>query len=383
MASYTDLGENKYKIFVELGYNDKGKRIRKTKTVTAKSPRALKKAITDFEIELANSNNSYDVEKITFKAFVEHWFKMYVDTDLTIKTKDNYKYLAGSHMMSQLGDLKMNKIKTMHIVQYFNQEKIEGRRSLLQKYVCLKSIFSKAVKWDVIAENPMDGVDRPKSSVKKREGKLFCYDEFMLNKMLTALSSEKKRLQMQVKLACLVGLRRSEITGLRISSLNFTNNTIFIDKTMVWNKYDKTFQFGKTKNKHPRTVYVPEGLMKELKEYSKRQKEYKMAYGFQWKGMMHEGESVDLLFTTATGGPMFSEYVNIQWGKFLKRHNLPQLNFHGLRHTYASVLVNRNENFKVIQEQLGHENINETIKTYSHLTEERKSQSASIFNEFL
>lgn len=123
--------------------------------------------------------------------------------------------------------------------------------------------------------------------------------------------------------------------------------------------------------------------MKELKNYMHEQKKFKMAYGSAWKGFEFEGEEVELLFTSLKGGPIFNTHLATQWAQFLKRHDLPQLNFHGLRHTYASILVNRNENFKVIQEQLGHDNINETIKTYSHLTEERKTSSTAIFNDLL
>jgi integrase len=384
MASYTKVGDNKYKIFVELGYNDKGRRLRKTKTVTAKSDRALKKLMTEFEIEVHNKQTAFDVENITFQNFVKRWFKMYVDVELSVKTAENYRYWTNHFMMDQLGDLKINKIKTFHIVEYFNTERKAGRGSLRQKYVALKSIFSKAVKWDIIKENPMHGVDKPVPNSKRRDGKLFCYDEEQLKLLLKSLESEKKRFQMQVKLACLVGLRRSEISGIRINNLNFNENTIFIDKTLLWDQKKKQYLLGATKNKKSRTVYVPAKFMKELKQYVNEQRKFKLSCGEAWKGFNFEGEEIELLFTTLQGSPLRSEFFNQEWYKFLKRNShLPQLNIHGLRHTYASILVNRNENFKVIQEQMGHDNINETIKTYSHLTKERKAQSASIFEEIL
>ena len=51
MASIQKLGDNKYKIFVELGYNERGKRIRRTKTITATSQRDLNKKVRDFELK--------------------------------------------------------------------------------------------------------------------------------------------------------------------------------------------------------------------------------------------------------------------------------------------------------------------------------------------
>ena len=70
MASYKQIGENKYKIYVELGYDDNGKRIRKTKTVIAKSERALKKAITELEVEVRNTK-TMDLDGISFETFYE------------------------------------------------------------------------------------------------------------------------------------------------------------------------------------------------------------------------------------------------------------------------------------------------------------------------
>lgn len=57
--------------------------------------------------------------------------------------------------------MKLSKIKTFHIVNYFKEEKEQGKRNLNGKYMVLKSIFSKAIDWGVIQENPMKGVKRP------------------------------------------------------------------------------------------------------------------------------------------------------------------------------------------------------------------------------
>ena len=94
MASYKQIGENKYKIYVELGYDDNGKRIRKTKTVTAKSERALKKAITELEVEVRNTK-TMDLDGISFETFYEeHFKKLYLKT-LKVSTQNLYKENEG------------------------------------------------------------------------------------------------------------------------------------------------------------------------------------------------------------------------------------------------------------------------------------------------
>lgn len=72
-----------------------------------------------------------------------------------------------------------------------------------------------------------------------------------------------------------------------------------------------------------------------------------------------------------------------RWREIVEHHNLPKLIFHGLRHTYASFMISKNVNFKIIHEQLGHVNIQKTINTYSHLTKKDKEKATDYFNSIL
>ncbi|WP_373880550.1 tyrosine-type recombinase/integrase [Lysinibacillus sp. FN11] len=61
--------------------------------------------------------------------------------------------------------------------------------------------------------------------------------------------------------------------------------------------------------------------------------------------------------------------MNLAWRRIIEKYSLPKLDFHALRHSYASFMVSRNVNFKIIQEQLGHSDIKMTINTYSHFNQ--------------
>ncbi|WP_404804569.1 tyrosine-type recombinase/integrase [Lysinibacillus sp. S1] len=67
----------------------------------------------------------------------------------------------------------------------------------------------------------------------------------------------------------------------------------------------------------------------------------------------------------------------------MEKYSLPKLNFHALRHSYASFMVSRYVNFKIIQEQLGHSDIKMPINTYSHLTKKDKNEASDHFDDFL
>ena len=69
-----------------------------------------------------------------------------------------------------------------------------------------------------------------------------------------------------------------------------------------------------------------------------------------------------------------------QWRDIVRQHDLPVITFHGLHHSYASFMLAKGVNIKVIQEQLGHANIRETLNTYSHVTMTQKENATSLFD---
>ncbi|MGE7114266.1 hypothetical protein [Lysinibacillus sp. NPDC047702] len=153
MASYKELelaknGKPRIKITVELGNDEEtGKRIRKYKSVTLNSlsEHAIKKAITEFEIEVSKMEILQDTESITFKEFCNRWLDNYVRLDLSPATKSHYVRTLNTGTFNNFDNMKMKKIKKIHIVEYFSEEKKEGRKNLSNKYGVLKSIFAKAV----------------------------------------------------------------------------------------------------------------------------------------------------------------------------------------------------------------------------------------------
>lgn len=381
MASIEDLGNDKYKIYVELGYNDNGKRIRRTKTVTVTSQRDLKNQVRDFELKCHNDPTE-SINNITFEAFVERWFDLYVKSDLSYRSYDTYYNTVMYNLVPHFGEMKLAKIKTIHIVEYLKHEKDNDRKNLSGKYGVLCSIFSRAVKWDVIEKSPMEKVDSPVTEKRKREKEF--YDEDELKHLFSVLDSCYPKHRIAVKLAAIVGLRRSEILGIRYESLNFKDNTIHIDRVLHYDKFEKTFKFGPTKNKMPRTVDVPEKFMKEIRVFFLEHKQLKWKCGSAWKPMLDvDGSPVDLLFTNDIGYPNHLNSVTNEWRKIIKRYDLPNLNFHGLRHSCASYMVSKGVNFKIIQEQLGHSDIKMTLNTYSHLTERDKKNAISNFEDIL
>ena len=67
----------------------------------------------------------------------------------------------------------------------------------------------------------------------------------------------------------------------------------------------------------------------------------------------------------------------------LKRAGLPQIRFHDLRHTCATILLSKNVNPKVVSEMLGHSSIAITLDTYSHVLPTMQESAADAMEEAL
>jgi len=379
MASYTQIGDKKYKIFVELGYNELGKRIRKTKTVTATSDRDLKKKIRDFEIQCF-TDQEVPLEDMTFEQFIDRWMKNYVEPDLTEGTLHAYQYLLDTSLLEHFGKIKLKNIKKLHLVEYFKNEKNEKRRNLTGKYTTLRSIFAKAVEWELLINNPMEGIKEPE--VEKMDTDY--YNEKELLHLFDVLEDCYPKHRIMIKLAAIGGLRRGEVMGIREESIDFENNSILIDKQLKFHRSKKYFYLGSPKNKKSRTVFFPNDFMKELKSYCTKHKQRRMELGNLWKGIYDdEGNMINLVFTKEDGYPALPNSLGNEWRKIIKRYDLKPISFHELRHSSASLMVKKGVNFKLIQERLGHSDIGITLNRYSHVSDEEEKEAANVFGDIL
>lgn len=377
MAYIEDLGNGKYKIYVDLGRDSFGKRRRRTKTITATSDRDLKRQARDFEFKCLQEKDE-PIDKITFSGFVDRWLKNHVDVNLKLTTKDTYTHVLDNDLLDYFGKMRLKDIRKFHIVEYFTVNK--DRPLLPTKYMVLKSIFAKAVEWDIIKDNPTKGIKEPKSKTKR---KIDFYTEDEIKHLMNVLEDVYPKHRIMIKLAVIGGLRRGEIAGIREENINFDENHIYIDKQLRYDKHSQSFYLSPVKNNKPRYVYFPEDFMKELKTYVTDLKARKMAMGNTWNPLIIGGEEINLIIVKDDGYPAHLNSLGNEWSKIIKRHGLRHITFHQLRHSCASLMVKKDVNFKIIQERLGHSNIGITLDLYSHLEEELHKESTNAFEDIL
>lgn len=197
------------------------------------------------------------------------------------------------------------------------------------------------------------------------------------SKVLLEMVSNNHTLRMPVTLALLLGLRRGECLALSWDDIDFKNNTININKTLEYVKGEYYFNTPKTE-KSRRTIAIPQSLIPILKEHKRWQNEMHLRSGGTWKN------KYNLVCTSKIGGNLMKPTgLSDAFRNFLIKNELPQVRFHDLRHTNASLMLAAGVSAKVAGSRLGHSNISITLDLYSHVLETVDQEAAAKLDTIL
>jgi integrase len=107
------------------------------------------------------------------------------------------------------------------------------------------------------------------------------------------------------------------------------------------------------------------------------QKQERARSGEKW-------EDQDFVFTSRDGKPIYAtNVVNRSFPKVLAAAGLPQIRFHDLRHTAATLLLGQGVHPKIVSEMLGHTSIGITLDLYSHATPTIQREATAAFDRLL
>lgn len=378
MSSVKPLGNGKFKLYVEQGYDQRGKRKRRTKVIEASGPRAAEKKLREYELEVMNEKE-VDLKNPHFEKIADRWLNNFASQRYAGKTLDNYIYVLKPILQFFTGMMIKN-IGYIQVEDFFILEKEEGRGSLVKKYDVLKSIFKKAIDWKLIAESPMEGFEKPKNANKE----MSYYKPNELTELMNAIQGLSERHQLMVLISLIGALRRGEVLGIALDdAVDYENNQIQVFRSLSYSKV-KGLELKRTKSEDQRAVTLPDWLMKRLHTYYIKQLNIKMEMRNLWKGFKDfNGKEVMLFVTDEHGYPFQPNAYTRFWGRFMKRTDIKKIRLHDLRHSSASTMLSEGINMKVIQKRLGHKNIKTTLNTYSHVSTEEDQKAADIFGKYL
>lgn len=373
-GSIEKRGKNSYRLSCLAGYNLQGKPIKKTKTVHGTKKEA--------EIELAkfvaDVQNGMVIEgkSLKFSEFTEIWKRDYGSKELAPSTYKRYCRMLETRLLPYFGHFYVNKIKPTDIMQFYDllskdtqlvrKKDNDGNKTLkplsgktiLEHHRLLRAMLHKAVYWQVIVSNPAERVQPPKAKKPKRK----YYDDDqckILLENLEQLDEEQIKYKTAIILTVFTGVRLGELMGLEWNDIDFRNGIVSINRSSQYLADTGVFTKVPKTESSIREVAIPDFVISLLEEYKSWYEEQKTLYGELWIDS-------NRLFVQADGKPMHPSTISKWFVKFIGQIGLPVINFHGLRHTNATLLIAQNIDVAVVAARLGHAQITTTFNFYVH-----------------
>jgi integrase len=334
----------------DISVDENGKR--KQKAIGGfKTKREAEKALAE-SIAKVEKGEYFETSQSTLKEYLDYWMETYAKQNVAPTTYERYGFFVQD--LKPLWNIKLNAIKPFHVQNYYSKLIDEGKKSnstILKIHRFLHLALKHAVKWQIVLNNIADAVTPPKA--EKVEMKV--WDSKTANQFLDLIKDEP--IYMAVLLAIHTGMRRGEICALRWRDIDLKKGVIYVQNNLQKVNGKLELVSPKTK-KSQRTIVLIRATIKELKKYKKMQKKSKVI-----------SISNDFLFVWPDGTLIYPSYFTDKFKELVKRHSFPEIRFHDLRHTHATMLLQQGVNPKIVSERLGHSNISITLDTYTHVSD--------------
>ena len=366
-----------YRASVYLGVDKlTGKKARTT--VTANTKKGVK--IKAREAVNAFAANGYSVKEkptiTTYRELVALWWESYKNT-IKPNSQQSMEGIVRLHILPVFGDYKLDKLTTPIIQQQVNKwadKANKGEKGAYANYSFLNNINRRILQYgvtmQVIQHNPARDVIIPRKQQNK-EHKVKFFSNQELKRFLDYLedldqsSYENFFDYVLYKTLLASGCRIGEALALEWSDIDLKKGTISISKTL--NRYQET---NTPKSKAGlREIDIDKATVSLLKQYKKRQQVQ------SWQ----LGRSEGIVFTPFTTKYAYACLLRKRLQSHFKAAGVPDISFHGFRHTHATIMLYAGIEAKDLQYRLGHSNISMTLNTYVHATKEGAKKAVSIF----
>ena len=260
------------------------------------------------------------------------------------------------------------------------QEKIllEGytTNTVIHYHAIFGKAFKDAVRKDYLETNPMLKVDRP----KKNSFRPNFYSKDEVQQLLEV--SQDDPLHLCILITAYYGLRRSEVLGLKWSSIDFERKSITINhkvtEQLVNGKYVPVVSDVMKNKTSCRTLPLIPAVEEELLKQKERQQLYRKLFK-----KSYSTEYLDFVCTDQEGKLIRPNFVTEHFDWLLTKYGLKHIRFHDLRHSCASLMVMNGVSMKQVQEWLGHSTFSTTADIYAHLDYKSKQGSAGVIANLL
>lgn len=301
-------------------------------------------------------------EKVTVGEFIDRYMSDVATHTLRPKTLEAYHSLIRVHLKPALGQIRLNQLRPAH-VQKFYADKLESglsRRTVQFIHSILRKALDQALRWGLVVRNVADLVDAP---VPKRKAPV-TWTPDQVRKFLDSIKDHRWYPIYVLALYC--GLREGELLGLHFEDVDLLHSQIHVRHAVQYLIGGGLVITEPKTDAGKRTVTIPSFANNVLLEY------------------MHPlKRNQGLIFVTGNNTPISPRNLIRHFKSALKEANLPEIRFHDMRHTHASLLLAAGVHPKLVQERLGHSQISLTLDTYTHVIPNMQDGVAEKIDDLL
>lgn len=396
--------------YFDLGKVD-GKRKKKEKggfRTKKDAEAALAKAINEYN----NTGQVFTPSEITVSDYLDQWHELYCVPNLKYNSRQGHFFNIKNHLKPALGKYRLRSLTPAAIQEFVNGLQVAGysRGTIAQIMGTLRSSLNYAVEpLRYLASSPVQYVKIPRTAKKPKERHALSMDEWrrILERFPTG-----NRYHIPLMIGFYCGLRIAETCGLTWDDIDLENRTITVDHQITvhediprepdapicsWYITDT-----KTESSH-RTIPFGETLYQALKTEKAIQAKNELWKGGRYqiqiteKRQDEQGNELIRIASTAKEDVCGSPRIHFICVDSLGRHTTPDpfayctgvirnelgidFDYHTLRHTHATILIESGADVKNVQTRLGHSNIRTTLQTYVHDTDKMAARSVDLFEK--
>lgn len=372
--------------------------------------------------EYNRAGQHFEPSEISVSDYFDFWIKNFCEVNLADSTTQGYSLIAKKHIVPKLGHYRLKSIDTITLQEFINETYVVNGFSKQYMKTILKVIrqaFSYAKKSaKLIQENPAEDTFLPNIDVSEEEMIVLTSEE-----VSTILDRFKKTPYQYYALltSYYTGLRISEVYGLTWDDIDFEN------KTLTVNKIAKKFDYNSSKDKNYRgikgkaqtkwylgacktkssyrTLQIGDTLLNALADYKEMQEEnekvydeyYIRIYGKEEYSQNRRKVTRLIQMDNSAGAEVPLERIRMIFvkenGAFTGNDSMKypskvingilgiRFNFHALRHTHATMLIEQGLPIKTVSKRLGHANTQITWDTYVKVTEKMETEAVETFEK--
>ncbi|HEM6592675.1 site-specific integrase [Streptococcus suis] len=357
---------------------------KKVKTnITGRTKKEVKnktqQAIATFKTDGATRYQSATITN--YQELAELWWNSYKHT-VKPNTRGNVKTLLNRHVIPLFGAYKLDKLTTpllQSIVIKLADKANTGEAGAYLHYDKIHALNKRILQYGVVMQvlpyNPAREVILPRNAKKATRQKVKHFNDEQLKQFLDYLDSldlTNYRNLYEVtlyKFLLATGCRINEVLALHWSDIDLNNATVSITKTL--NRYGSIN--SPKSNASIRDIDIDSQTVAMMKEYRRRQIQEAWTLG----------RSETVVFSDFIHDYPEDKTLGNRLTTRLRNIGLPNIGFHGFRHTHASLLLNSGIPYKELQHRLGHSRISMTMDIYSHLSKENAKNAVAFYEKAL